>query len=287
MSVLPLKKETKLHLSENEKKKVIQTSKPPKGFVLIPAGSFMMGSPKTEKKHYSDEFLHRVKLTRSFYAQQTQVTQAQWKALMRTNPSYFKGDSLPVDSVNWFEACAYANALSRKEGLPEAYKLIDSTGKPGTDEFSCSGVKVIGGDPYLCKGYRLPMEAEWEYAARAGTKTRFYNGDDALKLSEIAWYGEGWNNGSTHPVSKKKANQFGLYDMSGNVSEWCWDRYGTDYYKSSSTTDPSGPDSGFSRVLRGGSWFYSVSYLRSANRYLDDPSCRSVNFGFRLVSSVL
>ena len=143
---------------------------------------------------------------------------------------------------------------------------------------------MIGGDPYACKGYRLPTEAEWEYAARAGTKTAYYNGDDVSKLDQIAWYNEGWNDGSTHSVGKKKANSWSLYDMSGNVWEWCWDWYGSNYYKSSPMKDPKGPDSGSARVLHGGSWRYSASYLRSAFRKYIGPGSR--NFSFRLVRSV-
>ena len=283
------KEKTRANKAEQVTKKPVdiihvRKPKPPKGFVLIPAGSFMMGSPETEKGRYSDEFLHKVNLTRSFYVQQMQVTQAQWKALMGTNPSYFKGDSLPVEQVNWFEACAYANALSRKEGLPEAYQLINPSGKPGTKGFSCSGIKVIGGDLYLCKGYRLPMEAEWEYAARAGTKTEYYNGDDVSKLNQIAWDNADWDE-STHPVGKKKKNPWGLYDMSGNVWEWCWDWYGSDYYKSSSATDPTGSDTGSNRVYRGGSWSLSASFVRSANRSYGGPSARNHDLGFRLFRS--
>ena len=282
----------RLKALEEEKSKQGETSKkPPKGFVLIPAGSFEMGSPETESGRRSDEFLHRVKLTRSFYAQKTPVTQAQWKALMGNNPSYFKGDSLPVEQVNWFEACAYANALSRKEGLPEVYRLIDPKGKPGTKGFSCSGVQVIGGDPYACKGYRLPMEAVWEYAVRGDTKTAYYNGDDPSKLSEIAWYNKNSSN-KTHPVAQFEANSRGLYDMSGNVWEWCWDRYGSDYYEllpitdpTEPATDPTGPDTGSNRVLRGGSWYYSASIARSAHRYDYDPGRRHHSIGFRLASS--
>ena len=144
---------------------------------------------------------------------------------------------------------------------------------------------MIGGDPYACKGYRLPTEAEWEYAARAGTTTAYYNGDDASKLDQIAWFDESWSSGSTHPVGKKKKNPWGLYDMSGNVWEWCWDWFGSDYYKSSLAIDPTGPDTGSVRVFRGGSWGNSASNARSASRNNHDPGTRAHHLGFRLVSS--
>ena len=264
----------------------IKKKKIPKGFVLIHSGSFQMGSPKKEEGRSNDEFLHRVKLTRSFYMQKTMVTQAQWKELMENNPSGFKGNSLPVERINWFEACVCANALSRKEGLSEAYLLKNSSGKPGTNSFTCSEVQIIGNDPYACNGYRLPTEAEWEYAARAGTKTAYYNENNASKLDQIAWYRSN-SGGKTHSVGKKTENLWKLHDMSGNVWEWCWDLYGVSYYKSSPTNDPTGPNSGSSRVLRGGSWYYSAIGIRSANRLYSNPYNRYRTRGFRLVRSAL
>ena len=146
---------------------------------------------------------------------------------------------------------------------------------------------MIGGDPYLRKGYRLPMEAEWEYAARAGTKTAYYNGDDASKFYQIAWYNEDWNSGSTHPVGKKEANLWGLYDMSGNVWEWCWDWFKADYYDSSPTNDPTGPAFGSYRILRGGSWNSTASGVRSGVRIGYYSGTRSRIVGFRLVRLAL
>ena len=257
----------------------------PKGFVLIPAGNFEMGSPKTEEYRDRDELPHKVKLTRSFYMQSTPVTREQWMALMRNNPSHFKGDSLPVENVNWYEACAYANALSRKEGLPEAYLLKNSEGKPGTTTFTCSRVQVNGGDVYSCKGYRLPTEAEWEYAARAGTKTAYYNENNFSTLNEIAWYLD--NSGKkTHSVAQKKPNSWGLYDMSGNVWEWIWDSYARDFYNSSPKKNPTNQSLDFNHVRRGGSFRSLVSFTRSAYRSLYGPNDRNNDIGFRIVRTV-
>ena len=200
----------------------------------------------------------------------------------------------------------HANALSRKEGLSEAYRLLNQSGKPGREGFSCSGVQVIGGDPYACKGYRLPMEAVWEYAARAGTKTAYYNGDHVSKLGQIAWFDKSWekgsrspvgklakvlwyrtilNKGSTHPVAQKKANLWKLYDMSGNVWEWCWDWFGN-FNKLSPINDPTGSSLSSNRVYRGGSWFSSPSRIRLAYRNSTEPSYRFHARGFRLFRSV-
>ena len=222
-------------------------------------------------------------ITRSFYAQTHEVTQAEWQALMDNNPSYFSGDGAdcgsdcPVEYVNWYEALAYANALSTLEGLQECYELSGCTNTPD-DDMECTDVSW----DFDCLGYRLPTEAEWEYTIRADTTTAYYNGDDLVE--NIAWYTDNSNN-TTHPVGEKEANLWGLYDMSGNVREWCWDLY--ESYDSSPVTDPIGPDSGSSsRVLRGGSWGGSVSNARSARRSFSDPGLCNRNNGFRLVSSV-
>ena len=283
-------------------------------FVQIPPGTFCMGSPDgstecmgetppSELGRSSNETLHEVTLTRGFFLQETEVTQRQWTAMGFTNPSSFDecGLDCPVETVNWWEAVAYVNALSEAEGLTPCYTLEGECdpSEAGTD-IDCDGITVsdpaASGNPYLCEGYRLPTEAEWEYAYRAGTRTAFYNGgisqtgcDSDPNLIEIAWYCN--NAGSTtHIVSPlnggegKASNAWGLYDMSGNVWEWVWDWYQSDYYASSPPSNPLG-GTGSDRVLRGGSWFYFAQSCRAANRNRGDPGARSYSLGFRLARS--
>jgi formylglycine-generating enzyme required for sulfatase activity len=220
-------------------------------FVLIPAGEFTMGSPENEQNRFRDEGpQHKVKITKPFYMQTTEVTQAQWKAVMGSNPSYFKGDDLPVEQVSWDDAQEFIKKLSTKEGVK----------------------------------YRLPTEAEWEYAYRAGSTTKYCFGDDESKLGEYAWYGEN-SDSKTHPVGSKKPNAWGLYDMHGNVWEWCQDQYDGDYYRNSPAEDPQGPANGEDRVLRGGRWDGGSRYCRSASRFGSGSSIRGSAFGFRAARS--
>jgi len=299
----------------------------PDGFAYIPQGTFCMGSPGGggstecpdgigEPGRDSDEGpLHEVTLTRGFFLQETEVTQRQWTALGFTNPSLFDecGLDCPVEMVNWWEAVAYVNALSVSEGLKPCYALegCDPSGA-GTD-IDCSGITVsdpdASGNPYLCEGYRLPMEAEWEYAYRAETTTAFYTGgitntgrsplDENLDV--IGWYGGNsgvsyspgytctdWYDGSTfcgtHEVGGKDANGWGLYDMSGNVWEWVWDEYQSDYYSSSADEDPQG-GTGSNRVGRGGSWNIYAQGCRAADRSNFAPGGR-YSLGFRASRSI-
>jgi formylglycine-generating enzyme required for sulfatase activity len=225
-------------------------------FILLPAGTFTMGSPSDEPGRDGYEGpQHQVTLTQPFYMQQTEVTQAQWEAVMGRNPSSFSGcPSCPVENVTWndvvYTFIGYMNA--RGEGT-----------------------------------YNLPTEAQWEYAARAGSTTAFYNGGITEtgagydpNLNAIGWYT--YNSGSeTHPVAQKTPNAWGLYGMSGNVWEWCWDWHGSSY-DSSPSTDPAGPTSGWYRVIRGGGWFSYAGNCRSAFRSYSSPDFRSSSFGFRL-----
>jgi formylglycine-generating enzyme required for sulfatase activity len=244
--------------------------------VRIPDGEFMMGSPSGEPGRDSDEKRHRVRISKSFFLGETEVTQGLWRAVMGSNPSYFKncGDKCPVEQVSWKDCREFIGKLNRL---------------------------VPGG------GFRLPTEAEWEYAARAGSRGAIYAGvmkilgkNNAPALDPIAWYGgnscvsysggrdcSGWpekqiscGSCGTHLVGRKKPNAFGLYDMIGNVLEWCGDWYGD--YPSGSVTDPTGPSSGSDRVLRGGSWGSIARGCRSADRYRDDPGIRDGYYGFRL-----
>jgi sulfatase modifying factor 1 len=224
----------------------------------IPAGTFTMGSPEGEEGRSDHETQHPVTISKAFYMQTTEVTQGQWKAVMGTEPwkgiQYVKeGPNYPASYVSWDDAVAFCKKLSEREG----------------------------------KTYRLPTEAEWEYACRGGTETRWSFGDDEKVLGGYAWYNKnawGIREKYAHQVELKKPNAFGLYDMHGNVYEWCHDYYEADYYKQSPEKDPTGPTSGSSRVLRGGSWdFGGARYARSANRVRYDADRRDNRNGFRLV----
>ena len=216
-------------------------------FVSIRAGTFTMGSPSTESGRWNNETQHQVTLTRDFEMMTTEVTQKQWVEVMGNNPSYFKGDDRPVESVSWNDVQDFITKLNQKN------------------------------DGYT---YRLPTEAEWEYSARAGSTTAYSYGDGEGSLGEYAWfYG---NSGSeTHAVATKKPNSWGLYDMHGNVWEWTSDWYGS--LSTSSVTDPTGASSGSYRVIRGGGWSSYAQYLRSAYRNYWEPGNRINNVGFRLV----
>jgi formylglycine-generating enzyme required for sulfatase activity len=229
----------------------------PPGYVQIPAGQFTMGSPPTEDGRDADETQHLVTITRSFWLKATPVTQAEYEALMGTNPSHFKagGANCPVENVSWLDAVAYVNKLSDREGLPRAY---DANG-------GFAGLN--------CRGYRLPTEAEWEYACRAGSSAARY-GD----LEQVAWYKE--NAGSTtRPVAQKRPNAWGLYDMLGNVWEWTNDWYAG--YPTRAVTDPVGPASGELRVRRGGGWNNVARFARAAYRRRLTPVGRLNLLGFR------
>ncbi len=223
-------------------------------FVWIPADSFMMGSPEDEPGRSDDEKQHLVTLTKGFYIQITPVTQAQWKEITGNNPSHFRGDSRPVEMVSWNDVQAFIKELNRREGTGE---------------------------------YRLPTEAQWEYACRAGTTTALNSGErltstngECKNLNRLCWYDK--NSGSkTHPVVQKVSNAWGLFDMHGNIREWCQDWYGG--YSGGHVTDPAGASSGAFRVFRGGSWYNTAQRCRSAFRDRLNPSSQNSSLGFRLV----
>ena len=213
-------------------------------FVPIPVGDFMMGSNDSS----DEQPVHKVTIRTPFLLGMYQVTQKQWVEVMGSNPSGFKGDDLPVESVSWNDVQEFIKKLNHMEG---------------TDK------------------YRLPSEAEWEYACRAGTTTRYYFGDGESKLGDYAWYRE--NSGSkTHPVGQKKPNPWGLYDMYGNVWEWCQDMWHDGY---SAPSDGSAWEcrSSSYRVIRGGSLGNGVGYCRSAIRRLSVPGSRNNSIGFRVL----
>lgn len=238
-------------------------------FVLIPAGTFLMGSGDNVPEAVSDEKpKHQVTISTSFYLCKYEVTQAQWEAVMGSNPymlprsnnlynmpgmaARIRKPENPA-TVSWNDAQEFIKRLNRKEGH---------------------------------KRYRLPTEAEWEYAARAGTVIAYSFGDNAKDLGRYAWYGENFDSGSTHSVGKKEPNGWGLYDIHGNVWEWVQDWYDGHYYSKSPSTDPSGPQTGTKKVVRGGSWHESATSWRSAFRRQYDPDYRGISIGFRLAISL-
>jgi len=249
---------------------------------LIPAGEFMMGSSEDDKDAGPEEKpQHKVRITKPFYLGVCEVTQAQYEAVMGNNPSYFSAngefkdrvagqstDRYPVENVSWLDAIQFCNKLSQKEG------------KKPFCEIDGNDIRV---PDWNGQGYRLPTEAEWEYSCRANTSTptRYAFGNDAGELGEYAWF-QGNSGGQTHPVGQKRPNAFGLFDMHGNVWEWCWDCFGEGYYKQSPTDDPTGPTGAGYRVARGGCWSLATNNARSADRLWFVPSCRRDRMGFRL-----
>jgi formylglycine-generating enzyme required for sulfatase activity len=250
------------------------------GMKYINGGSFVMGSPEGEGE-VSEHPQHTVNLD-AFYIDITLVTQQDYETLMGVNPSVYRVDGkLPVQDVNWFDAVLYCNARSQRAGLESVYKVTAAQGNPGN---GCMGLENLGID-YSKKGYRLPTEAEWEYACRAGTSTRYYWGEQMD--GDLAWW-EMNSVGKMQPVRLKKPNPWGLFDMSGNAQEWCNDWYEVEYYKRSPLHFPKGPDAGEKRVLRGGSCYPyqdGGAHLRSANRSYYLPQNPREAFSFRCVVS--
>jgi formylglycine-generating enzyme required for sulfatase activity len=231
---------------------VTMTTKSGIKMVVIPAGSFEMGS----RHGRSDEQpVHKVSVD-SFLMDQHEVTQAEYEKLGKidafANPSHFQGQDLPVEQVTWPQAARFCNARSRLEGLQPCYN--EDTGE-------CN---------FQATGYRLPTEAEWEYACRAGTDTAYAFGNDTRKLGDFAWFADN-SAKKTHPVGQKKPNPWGLFDMHGNVAEWCHDVYDKNYYQASPENNPRGPADGKEYVLRGGSWKSTAETLRSSYRLGESP----------------
>jgi len=220
--------------------------------VWVPAGSFQMGASDSEQDRFDNEGpVHTVELD-GFWMGKFEVTQEQYEAVMGQNPSYFKGAKNPVEAVSWNDATDFCRKLTDKVGRASSPASAGRT-------------------------FRLPTEAEWEYACRAGSTTRFCFGDSDGDLGDYAWY-DGNSGRQTHPVGEKKPNAWGLYDMHGNVWEWCGDWYAD--YGAGSSKNPSSPSSGSDRVYRGGGWFYPARSCRSAFRSGDDPGRRNGLQGF-------
>jgi len=238
--------------------------------VLVPGGSFRMGDVWGVGE--SDEKPVRSVTLRSFYIAKHEVTQALYHEIMGTNPSYFKGNNLPVDQVTWYNAVEFCNKLSEKRGLQKVYTM--------RKVYSINTTTVSA--DFTKNGYRLPTEAEWEYAARSGGRNdRMWSGTNTeSELGNYAWYDS--NSGSkTHPVGTKQPNDLGIYDMSGNVWEWCWDKHKVNYRVFSSRINPIGTSKGSFRVTRGGS-NVGANYCRTTNRGKSKPSFGSNLLGFRL-----
>jgi formylglycine-generating enzyme required for sulfatase activity len=250
--------------------------------VEIQGGPFTMGSPENEPNRSSNEFQHTVELT-GFYMGKYPVTQALYLTVTGTNPSNFTTPvspetstaNRPVENVTWYDAVEFCNKMSEREGLTPVYTISSRTPATG---YPITSATVTPN--WSANGYRLPTEAQWEYACRAETTTAYNTG--TVISDDTGWYTS--NSGSrTHEVGGKPANAWGLYDMHGNVWEWCWDWYDSSYYSSSPAQDPTGAVSGTTRVYRGGSWFNSSNLLRSAYRSYYNPDYRSYQVGFRLV----
>jgi formylglycine-generating enzyme required for sulfatase activity len=273
------------------------------GWCKIPAGCFIMGSPEHEWYHapYEQEQA-AVTLTRAFEVGQHEVTQREWTARGLPNPSGLQpngtGNCLepdcPVGNVTWFEAVAYANLLSEERGLEPCYVLHNCTNQPGEWMF-CDNVTATAATVYECEGYRLPTDAEWEYAARAGTRTAFYSGDTTCygeglvcnpdpALARIAWYCHN-SGGLSHPVGQLLPNAWGLQDMLGNVWEWINDR--SDGLGAQSPVDPDGVAGSYiSRNRRGGSVVNQAVQCRAANQLEASWDYRTPMLGFRLARTL-
>ena len=234
--------------------------------VRVEAGSFEMSARDGDND--SDEVPHRATLTKDFYIGRTEVTQAQWKAVMGTDPSSFKGDDLPVEKVSWNDAMEFCEKLNDSGKAPRGWK------------------------------FTLPTETQWEYAARGGKKSKGYKYSGSDKADDVAWYYENsgdvrlddsswpdkWdsNHCKTHPVGQKKANELGLYDMTGNVEEWCLDDWNSDSSELTAEFSRGNDQGGSPRANRGGGWIYYARYCRSAHRDYYDPGYRGNDLGFRV-----
>lgn len=239
-----------------------------KNMVFVKGGSFIIGNSKDDEENYSyrmfrDKPAHKVTVN-DFYISKYEVTQEEFELVMGKNPSRFEGSKRPVEQVSWFDSITFCNLLSTKAGLTPCYKIVDST-------VTCN---------FSANGYRLLTEAEWEYAARGGHLSKvdyLYAGSN--NADEVAWNSNN-SGGETHDVGKLKPNELGLYDMSGNVSEWCWDWFAV--YQAEAIEFPSGPANGKERVERGGNWRFNEIICSNTRRHFVPPFNKYHRLGFRV-----
>ncbi len=243
-----------------------QSQKLNENMVFVEGRSFTMGDT-TGGGPYSEKPTHQVTLS-SFYVSKYQVTQKQWHEVMDNNPSYFKGDNLPVETVSWHDCVEFCNKLSQIEGLTPCYSGCG-------ENIACD---------WSANGFRLPTEAEWEFAAKGGNKSKGYTYAGSNDLGSVAWFADN-SSSTTHQVGQKQANELGLYDMSGNVWEWCWDWYSLNCDRKRTVSDPKGADAGLCRLLRGGSWYTVALSCRVSYCDSGSPDYGGTIFGFRLFRS--
>lgn len=260
--------------------------------ILVPGGTFTMGDTRqvVDEDFNDNELPTHTVTVNPFFIGKYMVTQSEYSKYMPSSEMWVAklglGKNYPAYGVSWYAAIKYCNLRSLAEGLNPCYTILGSTnpadwGKVPFWEDSTWDAAICD---FGANGYRLPTEAEWEYAARGGTNDPdyLYSGSDDINL--VAWYGDNASDAS-HPVGNRKPNGIGTYDMSGNLYEWCWDWYSNSYYSSSPKNNPTGPVNGSSRVVRGGDWRVSAYHCRVANRFEFAPYCNNGCFGFRVCRS--
>ena len=258
----------------------------PLDMVLVEGGTFEMGSDIGE----SDEKPVRSISIKDFYIGKYEVTQSQWVAIMDNIPSKYyqnKNDSLPVMWVNWYDAIEFCNKMSVIEKLEECYS-VDKNKKDPDNYHQFDSLKYTIICNFEANGYRLPTEAEWEYAAKGGLQSNNYTYSGSNNIDEVGWYrknSKGSDYGTTHYIGEKKPNELGIYDMSSNLSEWCWDWYSEKSYTECSNTNPIGCLNGKSRVVRGGNFTDFAKECRVVNRHCNYPQNGYFSLGFRVVRS--